>query len=175
MAVSRHAEADLAWVDAVAARAADRVAPMVMRQLTAATIRLGAAPPGCLASPCGRKPKGRGVDTNEYPSLGRLARMNAQLAAQSARVEAIVAAQLDNVERLFRAATNHDWEAVARVSQDLARQPAAIRDAAVMRSAGKVCEALRSDPSGAQGARGRWPSCSKPAARRRSACSRLRV
>ncbi len=93
------------------------------------------------------------MDTNEYPSLGRLAHLNAQLAVQGARVEAIFGAQLDNVERLFRAATNHDWATVARVSQALASAPADRSNTALIRNAGKVCEALRSDPSGAKAMR----------------------
>jgi hypothetical protein len=87
------------------------------------------------------------VDANDYPSLGRLARLNAQLAAQGARVQSIVASQLDEVERLFRAATSQDWEAVARASRELS-QSTESTDRAIVRSAGKVCEALRRDPSG---------------------------
>lgn len=93
------------------------------------------------------------MDTNEYPSLGRLAQLNAQLAVQGARVEAIVGGQLDNVERLFRAATNRDWATVARVSHVLASAPADRSNTALVRTAGKVCEALRADPSGAKAAR----------------------
>jgi hypothetical protein len=93
------------------------------------------------------------VDTSEYPSLGRLARLNAQLAVQAARVEAVVAAQLDHIERLFRAATNHDWEAVGRVSRELASQPINADNSSLVQSAGKVCEALRMDPSGAKAGR----------------------
>lgn len=92
------------------------------------------------------------MDATDYPSLGRLARMNAQLAAQSARVQAIVAAQLDEVERLFRAATNHDWEGVARASQELANKSPSGDNTALIRSASKVCEALRRDPTGTKAA-----------------------
>jgi hypothetical protein len=93
------------------------------------------------------------VDASEYPSLGRLARLNAQLAVQAARVEAVVAAQLDAVERLFRAATNRDWDAVGRASRELASQPANRDNSALVQSAGKLCEALRLDPSGSKAAR----------------------
>jgi hypothetical protein len=93
------------------------------------------------------------VDTTDYPSLGRLARLNAQLAVQAMRVEAAVAAQLDGVERLFRAATRRDWDAVQRVSQELAAQPVSGDNEALVRSAGKVCEALRLDPTGGHAAR----------------------
>jgi hypothetical protein len=88
------------------------------------------------------------LDTTDYPSLLQLARLNAQLAVHCARVDAVVNAQLDSVERLFRAATNLDWEAVARASQDLAKQPINGENNAVVQSAWRVCEALRHDPSG---------------------------
>ena len=88
------------------------------------------------------------MDTTDYPSLSQLARLNAQLAMHCARVDALINAQLDSVERLFRAATNLDWDAVARASHDLARQPADGENSAVVQSAWRVCEALRHDPSG---------------------------
>jgi hypothetical protein len=88
------------------------------------------------------------LDTTDYPSLSQLARLNAQLAVHCARVDAIINAQLDSVERLFRAATNLDWDGVARASQDLARQPVNGDNNAVVQSAWRVCEALRLDPSG---------------------------
>jgi hypothetical protein len=93
------------------------------------------------------------VDRDEYPSLGRLARLNAQLAAQSVRVSRVVEAQLDFVEQLFRAATNHDWTAVARAVQELASQPRSRENDEVVRSASKVRDALRADPTGAKAAR----------------------
>jgi hypothetical protein len=89
------------------------------------------------------------VDKSAYPSLGRLAQLNAQLAAQAARVEHAVAAHLDEIERLFRAATTRDWQAVDRASRELAAKPINGENAALVHSAGKVCEALRRDPSGA--------------------------
>jgi hypothetical protein len=93
------------------------------------------------------------VDANDYPSLGRLARLNAQLAVQAARVDAAVASQLDSVERLFRAATTRDWEAVGRASRELASQSANHTNATLVNSASKVCEALRLDPTGAKALR----------------------
>jgi hypothetical protein len=93
------------------------------------------------------------LDSTDYPSLGRLARLNAQLAVQAARVDAVVASQLDSVERLFRAATNRDWEAVGRASRELAGQPADRANATLVQSASKVCEALRRDPTGAKALR----------------------
>lgn len=88
------------------------------------------------------------MDTSDYPSLARLADLNAQLARQGARVDAIVTAQLDSVERLFRAATTRDWDAVARASDALARQADATDNRAISKSARAVCDALRLDPSG---------------------------
>jgi hypothetical protein len=88
------------------------------------------------------------MDTSDYPSLSQLARLNAQLASHCARVDAVINAQLDSVERLFRAATRLDWDAVARASHDLARQPINGENHAVVQSAWRVCEALRRDPSG---------------------------
>jgi hypothetical protein len=93
------------------------------------------------------------LDSTDYPSLGRLARLNAQLAVQAARVDAAVAAQLDSVERLFRAATNRDWDAVGRASRELAGQPPNSANAALVQSASNVCEALRCDPTGAKAQR----------------------
>ncbi len=93
------------------------------------------------------------MDASDYPSLGRLARLNAQLAVQASRVEAVVATQLDGVERLFRAATNRDWDAVSRVSREIASQPISAETTAIVESAGKLCEALRRDPSGSKAAR----------------------
>ncbi|HMP07125.1 MAG TPA: hypothetical protein PJ982_12300 [Lacipirellulaceae bacterium] len=92
------------------------------------------------------------MDTTDSPSLGRLAHLNAQLAVQAARVDALVAAQLDQVERLFRAATAHDWDAVGRLSRELAQRTDGREQAAISRTARKVCEALGRDPSGGKAA-----------------------
>jgi hypothetical protein len=93
------------------------------------------------------------VDMHDYPSLGRLARLSAQLAAQSARVTAIVDAQLDQVERLFRASIGPDWQQIARTVEQLAEQPRSSVNTAVIRSAKKVRDALRADPTGAKAGR----------------------
>ncbi len=69
------------------------------------------------------------MDTTDYPSLAQLSRLNAQLAVHCARVDAIINGQLDVVERLFRAATDRDWDAVARASQDLAHNLSTARTA----------------------------------------------
>jgi hypothetical protein len=97
--------------------------------------------------------KAVGVDTTDHPSLGRLSHLNAQLAVQSRRIEALINAQLDHVERLFRAATSHDWPAVEQASRELAKQPPAGENAAVVRAASQLCDALRLDASGAKAAR----------------------
>ncbi len=90
------------------------------------------------------------MDATDYPSLARLAFFNAQLALHNRQVESVVDAQLDEVERLFRAAAQRDWDAVLRLSEQLAGQPAPKdrADKAVVRSARKVFAALKRDPSG---------------------------
>ena len=93
------------------------------------------------------------MDTTDHPSLGRLSHLNAQLAMQNRRIDALVSAQLDHVERLFRAATSHDWMAVEQASRELAKQPAEGDNAAVVRAATQVCDALRLDASGTKAAR----------------------
>ncbi|HEX6963289.1 MAG TPA: hypothetical protein VF175_15585 [Lacipirellula sp.] len=88
------------------------------------------------------------MDLSEYPSLGRLARMNAQLLAHNQTVATVVDGQLDDVERLLRAATDGNWDALLRLSEELAEQPHDRADNTVVRSARKVRDALRRDPSG---------------------------
>ncbi|RIK80773.1 MAG: hypothetical protein DCC67_08880 [Planctomycetota bacterium] len=87
------------------------------------------------------------VDTADYPSLGRLALLNLQLGVQARRVHALVAAELDEVERLFRAVAACDWDAVLQLSETLAGEANQHADAAVVRSAKKVCDALRRHPA----------------------------
>jgi hypothetical protein len=94
------------------------------------------------------------MDSTEYPSLGRLAVYNAELAIYNRRVEAAVDAHLDEVERLFRAVAQRDWDAVLRLTEQLVSQPNDHPDKAVVRSARKVCDALRRDPTGAKAERG---------------------
>src|SRR3990170_3086507 len=81
------------------------------------------------------------MDLTEYPSLGRLAFFSAQLAGQNRRVEAVVDDKLDEVERLFRAVAERDWDAVLRVSEALSAQKMDRADRAVVRTAKMVCEA----------------------------------
>jgi hypothetical protein len=93
------------------------------------------------------------VDTSEYPSLGFLARLNAQLLVHNQAVAGVVDAQLDEIERLFRAATQRDWAALLKLGEDLAGILEDRADKPVVRSARKVCTALRGDPSGAKAMR----------------------
>ena len=72
------------------------------------------------------------MDPSSYPSLQSLATSHAQLAAQSRRVEEVVDAQLDGIERLFQAAT----------SRFLAKQDPAHLDEEVVRHARKLCDEL---------------------------------
>lgn len=113
---------------------------------------------------------------SEYPSLGGLARANAQLRVQSRRVETVVEAQLDGVERLFRAATAGDWNALARVSDELSSQPPDAQNKAVVRSACKVCDLLRRDPTGRRASRKLAEllhACHMTKARRRAASQQI--
>jgi len=92
------------------------------------------------------------MDSSDYPSLGWLARASAQLALQNLQVLAIVDAHLDDFERLFRAATDGDWDAVLHASERLASRWNERIDEAVVRAARNVCQAVRRDPSGVQAA-----------------------
>lgn len=82
------------------------------------------------------------MDTSEYPSLPNLAQVHARLAANSRRVGKVVDAQLDGIERLFTAATQGDWEAIAQASRYLAKQDPAHLDGEVIRQARQVCDEL---------------------------------
>lgn len=87
------------------------------------------------------------MDTTDYPSLGRLAVLNAQLSLQSRQVEHVADRCLDGVERLFRAASLSDWPSVLRISEQLIAQLQDPADTGVVRSAEKLCDLLRRDPS----------------------------
>ena len=82
------------------------------------------------------------MDTHEYPSLPSLAQAHARLAANSRRVEQIVDAQLDGIQRLFHATTSGDWEAIAQASRWLAKQDPAHLDREIIRQARYVCDEL---------------------------------
>jgi len=90
------------------------------------------------------------MDTTDYPSLGRLAVLNAQLARQNQFVSSVVDEQLDGVERLFRAAAISDWQSVLTISEHLIARLQDPADSGVVRSAEQLCEQLRRDPSGAK-------------------------
>ncbi len=95
------------------------------------------------------------MDATDYPSLGRLALFNAQLAAANGRVERLVDAQLDETERLFRAVADRDWDAVLRLSEQLAErlQSKDPVEKAVVRAARKARASLARDPSGVKATR----------------------
>lgn len=66
------------------------------------------------------------MDTTDYPLLPNLARIHVQLAADSRRVEQIVAGQLESsgqldvIEQLFHATTTEDWAGVTNATRILA-------------------------------------------------------
>ncbi|MCA9236574.1 MAG: hypothetical protein KDA44_13955 [Planctomycetales bacterium] len=69
------------------------------------------------------------MDSAEYPSLLALMRAHSQLASDARRIERVVDGYLadgrfDHVERLFRAATVDDWQAISLAARQLA-QPVA--------------------------------------------------
>lgn len=90
------------------------------------------------------------MDTTDYPSLGRLAVLNAQLARQTRLIENVVDQQLDGVERLFRAAAISDWQGVLSISEALVAQLQDPADLPVVRSAQQLCDQLRREPSGSK-------------------------
>ena len=85
------------------------------------------------------------MDAAEYPSLPSLASCHAQLAADAFRVERLIDAHLDEVERLFRAATAGDWDAVARIARSLATRPADPQNAEVVVAAKALSRDFRRD------------------------------
>ena len=84
------------------------------------------------------------MHNRRLPSLQSLTQAHARLAANSRRVEEIVDAQLDGIERLFSAAVAGDWEAIAQASRYLAKQDPAHLDSEIIRHAGKLCDELAS-------------------------------
>ncbi len=90
------------------------------------------------------------MDPSSYPSLQSLAKCNAQLAANSRRVEHIADTQLDGIERFFQAATTGNWESIAQASRYLAKQDSTMLDEQVILHARQLCIELaqaRSRPS----------------------------
>ncbi|MBX3435302.1 MAG: hypothetical protein KF847_18440 [Pirellulales bacterium] len=85
------------------------------------------------------------MNSAEYPSLPSLAGCHAQLAADAMRVEQLVDAHLDEVERLFRAAAAGDWDAVAKLARQLAARPADPEQAEVVVAAKALARDFRRD------------------------------
>jgi len=88
------------------------------------------------------------MDTSDYPSLPNLSRLHSRLARDGRRVEQIVDGHLDNVERLFRASTIGDWDAVAKVSGQLAALKPHQASNDVVHKAKLVSDELQGLPSG---------------------------
>jgi len=86
------------------------------------------------------------METDDYPSLPRLAQLHARLAANSRRVEAVVDVQLDGIERLLSATTAEDWEAVAQATRYLANLTPDKVHVDVIREARQLCEELGRTP-----------------------------
>lgn len=82
------------------------------------------------------------MDTDELPSLPNLAKMHAQLAVNSRRVEAVVDARLDGIERLFSATTSEDWDAVVKATRFLANLDPSEIDANVLHTAQQLCKEI---------------------------------
>ncbi len=89
------------------------------------------------------------MDTSHYPSLPYLGQVNARLRRNNHRVEAAIDAQLDEIERLFHAATVEDWSAIADASRELADSVPELVGNAVIREAQAVCNELNDIASGA--------------------------
>ena len=82
------------------------------------------------------------MDTSDYPSLPNLAQMHARLAVDNQRVESLIDAQLDGIEKLFVATTAEDWKAVANVSRQLAEMKPTDKYVEVIKNARQVCREL---------------------------------
>jgi hypothetical protein len=82
------------------------------------------------------------MDTSDYPSLPNLAQMHARLAVDNGRVESMIDAQLDGIERLFVATTAEDWGAVAEVTRQLAEMKPEEISAEVIQNARQLCQEL---------------------------------
>ena len=82
------------------------------------------------------------MDTSDYPSLPNLAQVHARLAANSRRVEALVDSQLHGIERLLRASTEGDWNAVAETSRYLSELDPEEVGIELVKQARRVCQEL---------------------------------
>ncbi len=83
------------------------------------------------------------MDTTDYPSLPKLAKMHARLAVDSRRVENTMDAQLDGIGRLLSACDAEDWQAVAHISEYLAKLTPDLENAQVVHTARQLCDNLR--------------------------------
>lgn len=90
------------------------------------------------------------MDTSDYPSLPRLNRLNAQLSANSRRVEEVIDSQLDRIEQLFLAAISEDWTKVEEVARYLAALEPDVLGEHVVREARQVLDELTANESRAQ-------------------------
>ncbi len=82
------------------------------------------------------------MDTSDYPSLPKLAKMHARLAVDSRRVESLIDAQLDGIGRLLSASEAEDWQAVAHISEYLSKLTPDQENAKVVRTARQLCDEL---------------------------------
>lgn len=85
------------------------------------------------------------MDSSEYPSLLSLMLAQTQLANDAYRVGQIIDGLLDDVERLFRAATRQDWEVIARITRRLARRQTLQTGEAVIAAARQLSRTIRKD------------------------------
>jgi len=82
------------------------------------------------------------MDTSDYPSLPKLAKMHARLAADSRRVENAMDAQLDGIGRLLSACDAEDWQAVTHISEYLSKLTPDQENAQVVHTARQLCDEL---------------------------------
>ena len=82
------------------------------------------------------------MDTNDYPSLPNLAQIQARLATNNRRVEAIVDSHLAGIERLLSATIAEDWDAVVRATRYLADQDPEGVTKEVVRHARFLCQEM---------------------------------
>ena len=90
------------------------------------------------------------MDSSEYPSLPELSQIHARLSANSRRVEAVVDAQLQGIERLLSATIAEDWEAVAEATRYLADQNPEDVGSEIIREARTVYEEMSQAPHATQ-------------------------
>ena len=87
------------------------------------------------------------MDTSDYPSLPNLAQAHARLAADNLRVESLIDAQLDSIERLFVATTADDWQAIAEATRHLAEMSPEEMGEDVIQTARQLSQELNNSKS----------------------------